>query len=182
VTFAEQQQAFLRAIKRKPADHATRLVYGDWLMERGMDREGQEQHWLGRTGLAPYDPALRRQYAVWLLEGGQVKEAKLQSWMADVLTGAYKAEIVFTREGVLERASAAWAATRKSTRGYWERQAASFFREARGLLFLVSDPEPPSRVGLRREIPRGPYSTLEGESPLLYKRRGGGGYFRVFPR
>lgn len=38
-----QGQAFLDAIKKDPLDGATRLIFADWLEERGEDDEAQEQ-------------------------------------------------------------------------------------------------------------------------------------------
>ncbi len=38
-----QQLAFLKAIEENPADRANRLVYADWLEERGLDDEAQAQ-------------------------------------------------------------------------------------------------------------------------------------------
>lgn len=35
------EEAFLRAIRRRPADNAARLVYADWLEERGDDRRAE---------------------------------------------------------------------------------------------------------------------------------------------
>jgi uncharacterized protein (TIGR02996 family) len=36
-----EEEAFLAGIRRKPADNATRLVYADWLQERGDDRRAE---------------------------------------------------------------------------------------------------------------------------------------------
>lgn len=59
------ESAFRKAIDEDPTDWHSRLVYGDWLMEQGRDKEGFAQQWMGRHDHCPchrlffkqYDPA-----------------------------------------------------------------------------------------------------------------------------
>lgn len=62
----EQGKALLAAVIAKPSDHATRLVYADWLLERGdkrgdlirLHQEGKETHALARK----HAPTVEAQY------------------------------------------------------------------------------------------------------------------------
>ncbi len=174
-----REAAFRKAIRSTPLDGALRLVYADWLEDQGRAQEAATQRWLGRTLDTPYDPDLRHQFALWLDEQGRREDCWLQLWMEHALRGWYHADLVFTPQGVLPQASTDWDGLRKQTQNYWRKTTDHYFRIYRGVLFIVITPLAPTYAGFRRN---GSYDAGQGDSPLLWWRRGVGSKARVLPR
>lgn len=50
---ADEALPFLEAIADRPGDALPRLIFADWLEERGYDREASWQRWSAATGIRP---------------------------------------------------------------------------------------------------------------------------------
>jgi uncharacterized protein (TIGR02996 family) len=47
------RRAFQKAIQDQPNDPGVRLVFADWLAESGLNREAEQQRWLGKIAADP---------------------------------------------------------------------------------------------------------------------------------
>lgn len=149
---------FATAVKTNPTDPALRLVFADWLEERGLVKDAQRERFVGQLLATPYDSETRLGYAQWLAGQGEADEAKQQKWIVKAMAGKVrdKYQAIYTREGlVTEKPEIIRNA------GYWQRQVNSLFVAIPDILIVVVSREAPTRSGFRFDM----------GSPILFYRR-----------
>ena len=55
-----ERDGFEAALTENPTDASLRLIFADWLEERGLDQDAQRERWTGQLLADPYNSTLRR--------------------------------------------------------------------------------------------------------------------------
>jgi uncharacterized protein (TIGR02996 family) len=164
-----ERDCFDAALNENPTDASLRLIFADWLEERGLDQESQWQRWTGQLLADPYNSPLRQAYAQWLAGRGDRQGAKTHEWIARAAAGEIRDDdmAIYSRKGLVFAGVQVLL-----NRGYWNRRVADVFRENQDALVLIVSRLAPTNSGFRYEIgPRSFVAKWKPASPIIFYRR-----------
>jgi uncharacterized protein (TIGR02996 family) len=164
-----ERDGFEAALNESPTDATLRLIFADWLEERGLDHDAQRERWTGQLLADPYNPTLRRAYAQWLRGQGDHHGAKSHEWIARAVAGEIQDDdlAIYSRKGLVFAGVQVLL-----NRGYWNRRVAEVFRENQDALVVIVSRLAPTHSGFRYEIgPRSFVVNWKPTSPIIFYRR-----------